>query len=272
MRPVDPARRGRVRRLRRQGTAPARGVPPWRGDRAERHPGDHRHPEEGSRRRLRQRLDTDPHPRCPRRREPALHPGLPRGHAHHPGEARHPHRDEDLAHPTALLRMEADPLRADYGGGDTVERGLRHLPGDRHLRTVPHELRPGIRGYNDDPGPGEGPSQGPLHGLRGGDARPLHDPRGGQEGPPVSGQRTGPQGRGGLVRPQGVPRRHGCARGGRRGEPAFLPGGGLLRPPRALGPATGVREPLRRRLQGQGAPGRQLRQQTITSPTANSSG
>src|SRR5215203_1370673 len=150
-----PALRGRVRRLRRQSTAAARGVPSRRGDRAERHPGDHRHPEEGSRRRLRQRLDKDPHPRCPRRREPALHPGLPRSHAYHTGEACHPHRDEDLAHSTALLRVEADPLRTYYGGGGTVERGLRHLPRDRHLRTVPHELRPGIRGLQHDPGPGE---------------------------------------------------------------------------------------------------------------------
>src|SRR5215217_9365391 len=150
-----PARRGRVRRIRRQSAAVARGVPPWRGDRTERHPGDHRYPEEGSRRRLRQRLDTDPHPGCPRRREPAFHPGPSRSHAHHTGEACNMHRNEDLAHPTALLRVEADTLRTDYGGGDTVERGFRHLPGDRHLRTVPHELRPGIRGLQYDPGPGE---------------------------------------------------------------------------------------------------------------------
>src|SRR5215207_688691 len=150
-----PARRGRVRRLRRQSAATARGVPPWRGDRAKRNTGDHRHPEEGSRRCLRQRLDTDPQPGCPRRREHAIHPGLPRSHAYHTGEACHPHRDEDLANPTALLRVEADPLRTNHGGGDTVERGIRHLPGDRHLCTVPHELRPGIRGLQYDPGPGE---------------------------------------------------------------------------------------------------------------------
>src|SRR5215210_8400874 len=111
-----PARRGRVRSLRRQSTAAARGVPPWRWNRAECHPGDYRHPEEGSRRRLRQRLDTDSHPRCPRRREPALHPGLPRSHANDTGEACNTYRDEDLANPTALLRVEADPLRAYYGG------------------------------------------------------------------------------------------------------------------------------------------------------------
>src|SRR5215203_243633 len=197
-----PARRVRVRTLRRQSSAVARGVPSWWWDRAERHPGDHRHPEEGSRRCLRQRLDTDPYPGCLRRGEPALHPGLPRSHAHDTGEACHPYRDEDLACPTALLRVEADPLRTYYGGGDSLERGLRHLPGDRHLRTIPHELRPRIRGLQHNPGPGEGPIQGPLHDLRGGDARPLHHPWGGQEGPPVPGQRTGPQGLGGLVRPR----------------------------------------------------------------------
>ena len=41
----------------------------------------------------------------------AFHPILPRGHAHNTGQARHPHRDENLAHPTELLRMEADTLQ-----------------------------------------------------------------------------------------------------------------------------------------------------------------
>src|SRR5215211_5072807 len=149
------ARRVGVRRLRRQSSAVARGVPSWWWDRAERHPGDHRHPEEGSRRCLRQRLDTDPYPGCPRRREPALHPGPSRGHAHDTGEACNIYRDEDLANPIALLRVEADPLRTYYGGRDAYGRGIRHLPRDRHLRTVPHELRPGIRDLQYDPRPGE---------------------------------------------------------------------------------------------------------------------
>src|SRR5918993_2636365 len=188
------ARRGRMYRRRRQNAAAARGVSPWRGSRAQRNTSDHRQPEEGPRRRLRQRLDTDTHPRRPRRGEPAVHPGLPRGYAHDTGEARHPHRDEDLAHPTCVLRMEADTLRTDYGGRDPCERGLRHLPRDRHLRTVPHELRPWLRGLPDDPGSRKGSLQESLLYLRGGDARPLHHPWGGQEGPPVPGQRKGPQG------------------------------------------------------------------------------
>src|SRR5215203_4970112 len=39
------ARRGRVRRPRRQGAAAARGIPPWRAGRSQRNTGDHRQPE-----------------------------------------------------------------------------------------------------------------------------------------------------------------------------------------------------------------------------------
>jgi hypothetical protein len=96
----------------------------------------------------------------------------------------------------ALLRLDPDPPRADHGGRDTLERGLRHLPGYRHLRPVPspHELRPGLRNLPENPGPGEGRLQGPFLHLRGRDAPPLPYSGRRQQGPPVPGQRAGPPG------------------------------------------------------------------------------
>src|SRR5215210_4831855 len=133
--------------------------------------------------------------------------------------------------------MATDPRGADHARRDP--RGARVPDHVRHRQPAPVQtflqLPPRLRRLRVHQGTDEGPLQARL-GTRWGEDKEDHGEGAGRDAP-VLRQHCGTRGRGGLVRPAGLRKVPGPARGRKRG-PAVLPGGGLLRSPRALGPAT----------------------------------